>query len=142
MRDDSAVDTKERLIRDFYAARGRHDWAAVSELLTEDVVWRENDGSEDYVGDHHGRERVIALLAKFIEITGGTFTLEPQHVISTDEHVAATVRWSAERGGKRVDGNDLAVFRIADGKIAEAWFRQDGYDPDALAEIFSFDACD
>jgi ketosteroid isomerase-like protein len=132
------MDAKEHVVRDFYAARDRRDWQAVRELLAEDVVWRETDGNEDYAGDHHGRERVVELLAKLVEVTGGTFTLEPIEVISTAEHVAAAVRWRAARGGTQVEGNDLAVYRIRDRQIAEAWFFQDGYDPQALGQVFSF----
>jgi ketosteroid isomerase-like protein len=129
---------KERIVRDFYAARGRRDWDAVRELLAEDVVWREGDGNQDYSGDHDGRETVAQLLAKLVEITGGSFALEPREIISTAEHIAATVRWRAERSGVGVEGNDLAVYRIAAGRIAEAWFFADGYDPQALSQVFSF----
>jgi uncharacterized protein len=106
-------------------------------LLTEDVIWREG-GTQDYSGDHLGRENVAELLAKFVEVTGGTFALEPKEIIATAEHVAATVRWRADRGGVHVEGNDLAIYRIADGQIAEARFFADGYDPQALSEVFSF----
>jgi hypothetical protein len=132
----------ERIVRDFYAARGRRDWDAVQELLAEDVVWRETDGSPDYSGDHHGGNHVTELLAKFVDITGGTFELEPRAFVSTADHVAASVRWRADRSGVHVEGNDLAVYRIADGRIAEAWFFQDGYDPQALDQVFSFATSD
>ena len=132
------MEATERIVRDFYAARGRRDWDAVRDLLAEDVVWRETDGNADYSGDHQGRETVAELLAKFIEITGGTFTLDPREIVSTAAHVAATVRWRADRSGVHIEGNDLAVYRIADGRIAEAWFFQDGYDPQALSQVFSF----
>ena len=132
------MEAKERIVRDFYAARGRRDWDAVRDLLAEDVVWHESDGNEDYAGDHHGRETVAELLAKLVEVTGGTFALEPREIIATAEHVAATVRWRADRSGIHVEGNDLAVYRIADERIAEAWFCADGYDPQALSEVFSF----
>jgi ketosteroid isomerase-like protein len=131
------MEAKKQIVRDFYAARGRRDWNAVRELLAEDVVWRESDGNADYSGDHHGRETVAGLLAKLVEVTGGTFALEPREIISTAEHVAATVRWHADRSGIHVEGNDLAVYRIADGRIAEAWFFADGYDPQALGQVFS-----
>ncbi len=134
------MDDKERIVRDFYAARDRRDWAALRGLLAPDVIWREKDGSQDYSGDHNGRDTVAALLAKLVEITGGTFTLEPTELICTAEHVAANVRWRAERSGTQVEGYDLAVFRIADGQIAEAWFFADGFDPQALSEVFSFAA--
>jgi len=134
------MDTKERIVRDFYAARQRRDWEAVRRCLAPDVVWREKDGNTDYAGDHHGRDTVADLLAKFVEITGGTFTLEPRDLISTADHVAANVRWRAERGGTHVEGNDLAVFRIADQQITEAWFFPDGYDRQALSRVFAFAA--
>jgi ketosteroid isomerase-like protein len=134
------MDTKERIVRDFYAARKRRDWDAVRALLTPDVIWRESDGNLDYSGAHHGRDTVAALLAKFVEITGGTFALEPRELICTAEHVAANVRWRAERSGTHVEGNDLAVYRIRNGQIAGAWFFPDGFDPEALAEVFSFAA--
>lgn len=134
------MNERERVVHDFYVARGRRDWNAVRMLLASDVIWRENDGNLDYSGAHRGRDAVVALLAKFTEITGGTFVLEPQVLISTAEHVAATVRWRAERDGTHVEGNDLAVYRVTNGQIAEASFFPDGFDPEALAEVFSFAA--
>ena len=132
------MDANERVVRDFYAARDRRNWDAVRTLLAPQVIWRESDGHLDYSGAHHGRDTVVALLGKFDEITGGTFALEPRQLISTAEHVAANVRWRAERNGTHVEGNDLAVYRIKNGQIAGAWFFPDGYDPEALAEVFSF----
>jgi uncharacterized protein len=131
------LEDKERVIRDFYSARARRDWTAARELLADDVVWHES-GSEDYSGEHRGAGRVIELLRRLVEVTEGTFTLEPTDFIVTAEHVATNARWSAERGGTNVAGNDLAVFRIAAGKIAGAWFFPDGYDPTALRAVFSF----
>jgi len=134
------MEAKERIVRDFYAARKRHDRQAVRDLLAEDVVWREADGEQAYSGDHHGRDTVMELLAKLDEVTGGTFALEPREIISTAEHVAATVHWHAERSGRRVEGTELAVYRIADGRIAGAWFFPDSHDPEALRQVFSFAA--
>jgi hypothetical protein len=42
------------------------------------------------------------------------------------------------RDGTRAStGYDLAVYRIADGELAEAWFFPDGFDPEALTAVFS-----
>jgi uncharacterized protein len=133
------MEEKARLINEFYAARARRDWVAVRELLAADVIWHEA-GDEDYSGDHRGRDEVVALLQRLVDVTEGSFRLEPVDFIATAEHVATNVRWSADRGGTRVEGNDLAVYRIADGVIAGAWFFPDGFDPDALTEVFSFEA--
>ena len=136
------MDAKEQLVRDFYAARDRRDWDTVRELLAPGVVWRETEGTESYVGDHHGRDRVADLLATLVEATEGSFRLEPEAVVCTADHAAAAVRWRAERAGAAVEGYDLAVYRIEAGKIAEAWFFQDGYDPAALQEVFSAPAAE
>jgi uncharacterized protein len=129
---------KEQFVREFYAARARRDWQAVRELLATDVVWHELGPEQDYSGVHEGRDEVAALLEKLVRITNGTFELEPVAVVATAEHVAASVRWAAERGGRRVEGNDLAVFRMAGRQIAEAWFFPDGFDAEALDEVFAF----
>jgi hypothetical protein len=115
----------------------RRDWAGVRALLAADVAWHEA-GDEDYSGDHRGNDEVTALLQRLVEVTEGSFTLEPLDFIAPAEHVATNARWSAERSGKRVESNDLAVYRIAADKIAGAWFFPDGFDPEALAEVFSF----
>ena len=133
------MDDKAQLIREFYAARERRDWVAVRGLLANDVVWREA-GEEDYSGEHHGRDEVTALLRRLVEVTEGSFRLEALDFVATAEHVATNVRWSAERSGTRVEGYDLAVYRIANGRIASAWFFPDGFDPDALGEVFAFEA--
>jgi uncharacterized protein len=130
----------ERIVADFYDARARRDWDAVRTLLAPDVIWHESDGNLDYSGAHHGRETVAGLLQKFIEVTGGTFVLEPQQLICTAEHVAANVRWHADRNGIHAEGNDLAVYRLTDDQIAAAWFFPDGFDPEAVAKVFSFAA--
>jgi uncharacterized protein len=133
------VDDKAQLIKEFYAARASRDWGAVRELLASDVVWREA-GEEDYSGEHHGRDEVTALLRRLVEVTEGSFRFEALDFVATAEHVATNVRWSAERSGTRVEGYDLAVYRIANGRIASAWFFPDGFDPDALSEVFAFKA--
>ena len=131
------MDSKAQLVRDFYAARARRDWPRVRALLAADVVWHELGPEQDYSGGRTGREQVASLLEELVEQTGGTFELEPIGIVVTSEHAAASVRWSAERGDARVDGYDLAVYRIAGGEIAEAWFFPDGFDDAALTAVFS-----
>jgi ketosteroid isomerase-like protein len=82
---------------------------------------------------------VIALLEKLVDVTEGTFHLEPRAFLNAVDYSAVLARWSAERGGKRVEGNDIAVYRFRDGKIAQVWFYDDGYDSDAFARVFAFD---
>lgn len=131
------MDPKERAVRDFYAARSARDWAVARALLADDVVWHELGPEQEYSGDHRGADEVVALLEGLVARTEGTFSLEPTGFALTAEHVAASVRWSAARSGTRVDGYDLAVYRIAGGRIAEAWFFPDGFDEQALTAVFT-----
>ncbi|MFI0373301.1 nuclear transport factor 2 family protein [Actinomadura sp. 1N219] len=126
----------EDVIRSFYTARSNGDTQTLRELLAPDVRWHE-PGDEDYSGTHQGRETVITLLDDLQRVTNGTFALEPTGFLTTHEHVVAKIRWSARRGETRVSGNEIAIYRITASKIAEAWFHVDGYDPEALTEVFA-----
>ena len=37
-------------------------------------------------------------------------------------HVAASVTWSAVKGGRRIEGQELAVFEVREERIVAAWF--------------------
>jgi uncharacterized protein len=127
----------EKTVRALYDARARRDWAEVRTLLNDDVVWHE-PGEEDYSGDHVGGDSVTAYVEKLVEITEGTFQLEPREFLVTRDHVAARIEWWATRGGTRSEGNEIAVYRLSNGRVAEAWFYVDGHDPGAVSEVFSF----
>ena len=132
------MDPKEQAIRALYEARARRDWDAVRALFADEVGWHE-PGEEDHSGDHRGREEVVALLQKLVAVTEGTFQLEPEAFLNSVEHSAVLVRWWAERAGRRSDGNEIAVYRFHDGKIAQVWFYVDGYEPEAFSAVFGFD---
>ena len=132
------MDPKERAIRALYDARSRRDWDAARVLFAEEIAWHE-PGEEDYSGDHRGRDEVVGLLQKLVELTEGTFQLVPEAFLNSVEHSAVLVRWWAERRERRSEGNEIAVYRFRDGAIAEAWFHPDGYEQDALSAVFGYD---
>jgi uncharacterized protein len=131
-----SLDPKEEAIRALYAARRDREHARVRPLLDDDVVWHE-PGDEDYSGDYRGADEVLSLLDRLLEVTEGTFVLEPVEYLSTADHVAVKISWAAERDGRRVQGEELAVYRFRGGKVAEVWFHPDGFDPAALRDVFS-----
>jgi len=132
------VDPKEDVIRELYAARARRDWDAVGALLADEVGWQE-PGNEDHSGDFRGREEVVALLQRLVAVTQGTFQLEPDAFLNLDEHAAVLVRWSAERDGQRSEGREIAVYRLHDGKIAQAWFYNEPSEAQPFSAVFAFD---
>jgi uncharacterized protein len=131
------VDEKERTIRAFFEARARQDYAEIRALVADDIVWHE-PGEADYSGDHVGADEVVAMMRRLYDLTGGTFVLEPLELLTTDDHAVARTRWFADRDGTHCEGNELAVYRFAGGRIAEVWFFYDGYDQEAHDAVFSF----
>jgi ketosteroid isomerase-like protein len=127
--------TKPEVVRAFYDARARHDHEALRPLVTDDVVFHE-PGDETYSGDYAGPDAVIQHFDRLLERTEGTFSLEPTDVIETEDYAAARIAWSAERGGVRSNGLELAIFRFRDGKIADVSFFQDAYDVERLRDVF------
>jgi ketosteroid isomerase-like protein len=81
----------------------------------------------------------VALLQKLVAVTEGTFQLVPEAFLNSVDHSAVFVRWSAERQGRRSEGNEIAVYRFRDGRIAEVWFYVDGHEPEAFSAVFAFD---
>lgn len=131
------MDPKEEAIRALYAARAENAHERVRPLLADDVIWHE-PGEENYSGDYRGPDDVIGLLDKLLDVTQGTFVLDPVGFLITEDHAAVQIRWSAGRDERHVQGNELAVYRFRDGKIAEVWFHPDGYDPAVLRDVFSY----
>jgi ketosteroid isomerase-like protein len=113
------------LIRDFYAARARRDLVAVRDAIAPDVVWHEAGSRPPYTGDLVGREAVLAMMVKAAELTDGTFRLDLDDVLANDRHTVALVSWVAERGERALRGKEIAVYRIREGRLAEAWFYAD-----------------
>src|SRR5437667_2832746 len=110
----------------------RRDWEAVRALFASRIGWHEPE-EEDHSGDHRGRDEVVTLLQKLVAVTGGTFQLQPQAFLNSADHSAVLVRWWAERDGKRSEGNEIAVYRFEEQKIAQVWFYVDGYEPEAFS---------
>ncbi|PPK98193.1 ketosteroid isomerase-like protein [Kineococcus xinjiangensis] len=120
------------LVRRFYETRRGGDVDALREFLAPDVRWREPDVGE-HMGLLLGADAVLDMVRRARATTGGTFTLEVVEAVQTRCTCAAVVAWSAEKGGRRIDGRELAVFDVADGRITAAAFH-----PERLADDEAF----
>lgn len=117
--------SNEDIIRRLYEARDRGDLEAVRSMLVEDVVWSEPDLDNPHTGDLHGSEAVLGMIREAQRITNGAFRLIPREVMAHGEHAVALIDWSAERNGERIEGKEVAVYRVRDGKVVEASFHLD-----------------
>lgn len=121
---EEARGTVHRLIE----ALNRHDFDALDDLLTEDFLW------------HGGSFGEIEGVPAFKELAGPFFTAFPdlridlENVIADGDLVATrfttTGTHEAEfsgvpASGKRMTWIEHPIYRVADGKVAEAWWVAD-----------------
>jgi len=69
-----------------------------------------------------GADAVIDMIRRALATTGGSFSLDVVETIETATHCSAVIRWSANKGGKTITGQELAVFGFQGGLIQEPYF--------------------
>jgi uncharacterized protein len=107
-------------IRDGYAAFAKGDFAALTDLFAEDLLWHDA-GRNQTSGEYRGRKAVYGFFAKLMEVTEGSFRADLHAVLADDEHGVALVVLTASRGGRSVEVNEAHVFHLRDGKVTEFW---------------------
>lgn len=92
-------------------------------LFAESFVWRYyNDHAPDLAGDYHGAEGVREFMQKLGTMMEGSFHVqEAETPYIGDELAVAVARHATTLGGQRMQLEAVVVFRIVDGRIAEAW---------------------
>jgi acyl-CoA thioesterase FadM/ketosteroid isomerase-like protein len=103
--------------REMYAGG---DLEAMQELLAEDVVWHV-PGTSPIAGDHRGREAVTGYFRLRRELAGGAIQVAKKGEAHHDEALVQLADGRAPLGGREVVWRTAGVYRVADGRIAEAW---------------------
>lgn len=107
-----------KLVRRGYDAFAAGDLASLEELTDENVVWHE-PGRSSLGGDYKGRDGVLELLAKFGELSDGTFEFELVDVLATGDRAVALHGLTARRDGRVLDMASAVEFEIHGGRITE-----------------------
>jgi ketosteroid isomerase-like protein len=121
-------------MRDGYVAFGQGDLAALEELLSEDVVWHV-PGHTPLAGHYEGRTAVFEFFGKVLELTEGSFTVEPITLLADDRYGSAPVRVTAHRDDRHLDVMNVQTSRLEDGRVVEFW--DTTTDPDAMEAFFA-----
>jgi uncharacterized protein len=103
--------------REMYAGG---DLAAVEEMLAEDVVWHV-PGTSPIAGDYRGRAAVTGYFRRRRELAGGAIRIAKAAEAHHEEALVQLADGRAPLGGREVVWRTAGVYRIADGRIAEAW---------------------
>jgi ketosteroid isomerase-like protein len=124
----------EDLVRRGYDAFSRGDMDTLRELFDPGIVWH-FPGRSVLAGDHRGVDAVLGFFGRTMELTGGTFQVQLHDVVADDRHTVGMHVATGQREGRTLEGREVLVFDVRDGKVVEAWqYIEDQY---AYDEFFS-----
>src|SRR5919197_945066 len=103
--------------REMYAGG---DFTVLAELLAENVVWHV-PGTSPIAGDYRGHEAVIQYFRLRRELAGGAMSIVKAGETHHEEALVQLADGRAALGGEPVVWRTAGVYRVANGRIAEAW---------------------
>jgi acyl-CoA thioesterase FadM/ketosteroid isomerase-like protein len=113
----SVVDEFLRRQREMYAGA---DDRAVEELLAADIVWHV-PGTSPIAGDYRGREAVMGYFRRRRALAGGSIEVVKHQELEGPDVVVQLADGKAALGGRQLEWRTAGVYRVASGRIAEAW---------------------
>jgi uncharacterized protein (TIGR02246 family) len=114
----SARDENEEVVRRIFGAFAEKQGFGLRDLFAPDAVWVvPGDGA--MAGTYRGREAIFRFLARLPKETGGTYSSQLVDVLASDDRAAALYRASGERHGRRLDLDQVLLFRIEGGLVLE-----------------------
>jgi uncharacterized protein len=111
----------EAIVLAFHEARRRNDRAAARALLAQDARWHDPYPAP-YGGDFVGADRIVRFLFDDLQTDIDDSGLDLHDVAVGRDHVVTLVNWWASRKGRRMDGREVGIYHVRDGKITEVWF--------------------
>jgi ketosteroid isomerase-like protein len=92
----------------------------VAEMLAPDARWHV-PGTSPIAGDHAGRDGVLGYFQRRRELAGTSLRITEHAHITYDDTYVAIADGAAVLGGEARTWHTAGVYRVADGRIAEAW---------------------
>ena len=87
-------------------------------MFADDATWVV-PGNGSMAGTFVGREQIFAFLGRLPKETDGTYSSSLIDVLASDDRAAALYRASGERRGRRLELDQVLLFRIEDGLVQE-----------------------
>ncbi|HEX3290766.1 MAG TPA: nuclear transport factor 2 family protein [Gaiella sp.] len=108
----------EAVVRRIFDAFARKQGFALRELFAADAVWTV-PGEGAMAGVYRGREAIFRFLGRLPKQTDGTYASQLVDVLTSESRAAALYRASGARGGRRLDLDQVLLFRLEDGLVCE-----------------------
>lgn len=99
-----------------FAAFAERDLDRLGRFLADEVSWH-TPGTGVLAGDYHGRGEVLGYLRRALDLTGGTQQVRPVDLLIGQDHVAALVEVTGERGGRVLADRAIQLLAFRDGQI-------------------------
>jgi ketosteroid isomerase-like protein len=108
----------EALIRRIFGAFAQKSGFALRDVFADDASWTV-PGTSTMAGTVTGREAILAFLGRLPKETAGTYSSALIDVLASDDRAAALYRASGVRNGRRLDLDQVLLFRIEGGRVQE-----------------------
>jgi ketosteroid isomerase-like protein len=107
------------LIRDALRAVAHGEGETLKRLCEDGIQWHAM-GHTPWAGDHDGIDAVLDYLGRVGE-AADVLEADLADLLVSEERAATVMQVSVRRGDRRLEMQFLVLYRIARGKIAEAW---------------------
>ncbi len=112
---------------------GSGDLDGFMDLWSEDVVWRIG-GNIQLTGIYRGKQAVREAALRSVELSEGTYRLEPMDVLADEKHLLLMFRATGQHGDKSIDTTIATFVTVGDAGTWEAcwWLPSDQAQYDAF----------
>ena len=124
-------------VRRIFDAFARKEGFALRGLFAAGAVWTV-PGNGVMAGVYRGREEIFRFLARLPKETAGTYSSRLIDVLASDGRAAALYRASGERRGRRLDLDQLLLFRFEGGVVTDVLALPS--DPAAFEDFWAADS--
>lgn len=114
----SARSVNESVVRGIFDAFARKEAFSLRGRFATDAVWTV-PGEGTMAGIYRGREEIFRFLSRLPKETDGTYSSRLVDVLVSGERAAALYRASGERRGRRLDLDQVLLFRLEDGLVRD-----------------------
>lgn len=104
------------VVRRIFDAFARKDAFALRDVFAPDAVWVV-PGSGVMAGTYRGRDEIFRFLGRLPRETGGTYASRLRDVLASEERAAALYRATGERAGRRLELDQVLLFRFEGGLV-------------------------
>ncbi|MFF7230941.1 nuclear transport factor 2 family protein [Streptomyces sioyaensis] len=104
-----------KLIEGAYDAFGAGDIRTVLQAFAEEITWHV-PGRSPLSGDYRGHQELVGFFGRVMELSGGSFRIRIDDVLTGESRVVVLCTVSAERNGRAWSSPEVHVWEIADGR--------------------------